>query len=134
MLVMPLTSRRPVLPTMPSSISGLFITFRTGETLWLRLKPGGFLFAEEPAGGVLNHSVMHRLFAQPVEDRFEAADFRDALTAADFVSLKEEHLWRTLFWFVATKPASAQPDAPPNGGPATQGGNSGCTGEPPSVG
>lgn len=67
------------------------------------LKPGGVLFAEEPVGGVLNHPVVHRLFAHPVEDRFEAADFRNALRAAGFIALKEEHFWHTMFWFVATK-------------------------------
>lgn len=72
------------------------------------LKPGGLFFAEEPVGGVLNHPVMHRLFAHPVEDRFESADFRRALRAAGFIALKEEHLWHTMFWFVATKPGSAQ--------------------------
>ncbi len=67
------------------------------------LKPGGLLFAEEPVGGVLNHPLMHRLFAHPVEDRFEAAGFRSALRAAGFIALREEHLWHTMFWFVATK-------------------------------
>ena len=50
------------------------------------LKPGGLLFAEEPVGGLLNHPLMHRLFAHPVEDRFEAADFRDALRTAGFLA------------------------------------------------
>lgn len=70
------------------------------------LKPGGLLFAEEPLAGVLNHPVMHRLFAHPVEDRFEAADFRQALCAAGLEPVKEERLWRTMFWFVATKAPS----------------------------
>jgi ubiquinone/menaquinone biosynthesis C-methylase UbiE len=70
------------------------------------LKPGGYFFAEEPVGGVLNHPLMHRLFAHPVEDRFEVADFRSALRSAGFFPLKEEQLWHTMFWFVATKPMS----------------------------
>jgi len=97
------------------------------------LKPGGFLFAEEPVGGVLNHPLMHRLFAHPAEDRFEAADFRSALRAAGFLALKEEHCWHTMFWFVATKPVSAQPSAAPHGGPATRLANSDVTEGPPSV-
>jgi ubiquinone/menaquinone biosynthesis C-methylase UbiE len=67
------------------------------------LKPGGLFFAEEPVGGVLNHPLMHRLFAHPTEDRFEAADFRSALRDAGFAGLKEEQLWHMLFWFMAAK-------------------------------
>lgn len=70
------------------------------------LKASGLLFVEEPLGGVLNHPVIHRLFAHPVEDRSEAADFRSALRTAGFRVLKEEHLWHMLFWFLAPKPAT----------------------------
>jgi len=98
------------------------------------LKAGGFLFAEEPVGGVLNHPVMHRLFAHPVEDRFEAADFRNALHAAGFSAPQEEHFLHTMFWFVAAKPATAQQKCgPPNGGPATPAGSTVAPEGPPSV-
>lgn len=98
------------------------------------LKPGGLLFAEEPLAGLLNHPLMHRLFAHPVEDRFEAADFRSAVRAAGLAALKEEHLWHTMFWFVATKPVTAQQRAAPNGGPGTRSGNSRVPEQgPPSV-
>lgn len=96
------------------------------------LRPGGFLFAEEPVGGLLNHPFMHRLFEHPVEDRFEAADFRSSLLAAGLILLKEEHLLHTMFWFVASKPATAQ-GAPPPGSPATSLGSSGVKEGPPSV-
>lgn len=72
------------------------------------LKPGGLLFAEEPVGGVLNHPLMHRLFAHPVEDRFEADDLRKALRAAGLAVLREEHLWHAMFWFLVSKPAASQ--------------------------
>ncbi len=78
------------------------------------LRPGGLLFAEEPLAGVLNHPVMHRLCAHPVEDRFGAADFRSALHVAGLIPLREEHLWHTLFWFIAQKPATLQPDSSAN--------------------
>ncbi len=73
------------------------------------LKPGGSFFAEEPLAGILNHPVMHRLCAHPVEDRFGVGDFRAALHAANLVPLREEHLWHTMFWFVAEKPANGRP-------------------------
>jgi len=97
------------------------------------LRPGGLLYAEEPVGGMLNHPLMHRLFAHPVQDRFDAADFRSALRASGLIPLREEQLWHTMFWFVASKPAAAQPAAAPNGGPATPVGISGVTEGPPSV-
>jgi ubiquinone/menaquinone biosynthesis C-methylase UbiE len=67
------------------------------------LKPGGRFYAEEPLAGFLNHPVMHRLFAHPVADRFDTSDFRDALRASGLIVSREEHLWRTMCWFVATK-------------------------------
>jgi len=80
------------------------------------LKPGGLLYAEEPLAGVLNLPLMHRLFAHPVDDRFDAVEFRYALRASGLVPLREEQLLHTIFWFVASKPATAQPDAAPDGG------------------
>ena len=73
------------------------------------LKPGGLLYAEEPLGGLLNHPLMHRLFAHPPEDRFEAADFRRALDAAGLAPVREEQLWNMFFWFVARRPTSGPP-------------------------
>jgi ubiquinone/menaquinone biosynthesis C-methylase UbiE len=96
------------------------------------LRPGGVLYAEEPLGGFLNHPLMHRLFAHPVRDRFDAADFRSALCASGLIPLREEQLWHAMFWFVAKKPVAAQ-TAAPNGGPAAPLGNSGVTEGPPSV-
>jgi ubiquinone/menaquinone biosynthesis C-methylase UbiE len=97
------------------------------------LRPGGVFYAEEPLGGLLNLPLMHRLFAHPVQDRFGAADFRSALCASGLIPLREEQLWHTMFWFVASKPATAQPGAPPNGGPAAPVGDPGVTDGPPSV-
>ena len=75
------------------------------------LKPGGSLYAEEPLGSVLNHRLMHRLFAHPTSDRFEAADFRHAIEAAGLFICAERHLCHMFSWFVATKPSSvASPD------------------------
>jgi ubiquinone/menaquinone biosynthesis C-methylase UbiE len=79
------------------------------------LKPGGLFYAEEPLAGVLNHPLMHRLFAHPVEDRFDAPDFRNALVASRLVPLRAEHLWHTLFWFVAKKQETDQPLSSPRG-------------------
>ena len=73
------------------------------------LKPGGVLFAEEPLGAFLNHPLMHRLFAHPVHDRFDAADFRSALRASGLLPTRERHLWQMMVWFVATKPRPGQP-------------------------
>ncbi len=78
------------------------------------LRPGGLLYAEEPLAGVLNHPLMHRLFAHPVQDRFDASDFRSALRASGLILSQEEHLWRTMFWIVATKPVTVQPSAAPS--------------------
>ena len=65
------------------------------------------LDAEEPLGSLLNRPLMHRLFAHPVADRFDAADFRSALCAARLIPVREEQLWHAMFWFVAKKPAAA---------------------------
>jgi ubiquinone/menaquinone biosynthesis C-methylase UbiE len=72
------------------------------------LRPGGVLYAEEPLGGSLNHPLMHRLFAHPVVDRFDAVGFRSALRASGFVPEQEQRLWQTIFWFVVAKPGSGQ--------------------------
>ena len=71
------------------------------------LRPGGMFYAEEPLGSLLNHPLVHRLFAHPVADRFDAADFRSALCAARLIPVREEQLWHAMFWFVAKKPAAA---------------------------
>jgi ubiquinone/menaquinone biosynthesis C-methylase UbiE len=73
------------------------------------LRPGGVLYAEEPLGGFLNHPLMHRLFAHPVADRFDAVDFRNALRASGLVPTRARQLWQMMFWFVATKPGPNQP-------------------------
>jgi len=89
------------------------------------LKPGGVLYAEEPLGSALNHPLMHRLFAHPVEDRFEIADFREALRSAGLIPSREEQLWHALFWFVARKAVSPDPAVgkqAQNGPGARQGG------------
>jgi ubiquinone/menaquinone biosynthesis C-methylase UbiE len=70
------------------------------------LRPGGMFYAEEPVARMLNHPLMRRLFAHPVEDRFDAADFRSALQASGFILSREEHFLRAIFWFVATKPVT----------------------------
>jgi ubiquinone/menaquinone biosynthesis C-methylase UbiE len=72
------------------------------------LRPGGLFFAEEPLGSMLNHPLMHRLVAHPVEDRFEAADFRSAMQVAGMTPLKEKRLWLAMGWLVAQKPIAAQ--------------------------
>jgi len=94
------------------------------------LRPGGRLYAEEPCGRVLNHPVVHRLFAHPTEDRFDVADFAAALRRAGLVPVREEWLWGMIFWCVASKPTAAQPAAPPTGAPDTPSANSGVTGRP----
>ena len=73
------------------------------------LRPGGVLYAEEPLGRFLNQPLMHRLFAHPVADRFDAVDFRNALRASGLLPTRERHLWQMMFWFVATKPRPGQP-------------------------
>ena len=104
------------------------------------LRPGGLLYAEEPLGRLLNHPLMRRLFAHPVEDRFDAADFRSALRASGLIPLREEQLWRAMFWFVAKKPAATQPAAPeapqasaPNGEPAASPGDTAVTERSPAA-
>ncbi len=66
------------------------------------LRPGGLLYAEEPLGAMLNHPLMHRLFAHPVEDRFQSADFRSGLEQAGLRLIKQRQLWQML-WVVAEK-------------------------------
>ncbi len=96
------------------------------------LRPGGLFYAEEPLKGVLNHPFMRRLFAHPVHDRFDAADFRGALSASGLRPSREEHLWHTLFWFVAEKPVIGR-GAAPTGGPVTPAANPVLTDGPPPV-
>jgi ubiquinone/menaquinone biosynthesis C-methylase UbiE len=73
------------------------------------LKPGGRFYAEEPLGRLLNHPLVHRLCAHPIAARFEAADFRQALHAAGLLLVREQSLWRTLFWFFARKGKGVKP-------------------------
>jgi ubiquinone/menaquinone biosynthesis C-methylase UbiE len=73
------------------------------------LRPGGVLYAEEPLGRFLNHPLMHRLFAHPVADRFDAADFREAMRSAGLVLQREHQLGQLFSWFVATKPGPGPP-------------------------
>ena len=68
-----------------------------------------------PLGSLLNHPVMHRLFAHPVEDRFEAADFREGMRSAGLQLLQERQLWGAMSWFVAAKPNMASGELPPVG-------------------
>ena len=89
------------------------------------LRPGGLFYAEEPLAGVLNHPLLHRLFAHPVEDRFDLPEFRRALCAAGFISSRAQHFWHTMFWFVATKPAVSRGTASTNRGFAVPSGTSG---------
>lgn len=55
---------------------------------------------------MLNHPLMHRLFAHPVEGRFDVADFRSAVCAAGLIPRREAELWHALFWMVAQKPTA----------------------------
>jgi ubiquinone/menaquinone biosynthesis C-methylase UbiE len=80
------------------------------------LRPDGSFYAEEPLGILLNHPLMHRLCAHPASDRFEAADFRNALEAAGLCIYEERHLWHMFSWFLARKASSGQsphPEASP---------------------
>ena len=97
------------------------------------LRPGGLLYAEEPLAGALNHPLMHRLFAHPVADRFDVADFRSALRASGFIPSREEQLWHTMFWFIATKPVTTRLAAAADGGPTIPSSVLGATEEPSSV-
>jgi len=67
------------------------------------LRPGGVLFVEEPLGRFLNHPLLHRLCAHPVAERFDVADFRQALEAEGLPVGAEHQLGHMIFWFVARK-------------------------------
>ncbi|MHC1769426.1 MAG: hypothetical protein AB9869_34940 [Verrucomicrobiia bacterium] len=47
---------------------------------------------------------MHRLFAHPLEDRFDAADVCEGLLTAGLVALQKRELWGVMVWFIAAKP------------------------------
>jgi len=103
------------------------------------LRPEGLLFAEEPVGWVTKSLFLARLFgyfqdaAELSQYGFGASEFRHALGAAGFALQKEKHLLGVFSWFVARKAMTAQPGAPPNGGPAAPVKHSKPTEGPPSV-
>ena len=73
------------------------------------LKPGGRLYAEVVLAAFLRHPLWRRLLAHPRGDRFDASEFRDALTEAGLQVLATRELHDHAAWFVAVKAGPARP-------------------------
>lgn len=67
------------------------------------LKPGGRLYAEEMLSGFINHPIARRYFDHPRNDRFDAGEFCDGLSAAELELLGVNRWRRTIAWFTAAK-------------------------------
>jgi len=71
------------------------------------LRPGGRFYAEEPFGAIISQAAVRRLLKHPEQDRFDHAQFCDALTEAGFKLTAISQVWNLGGWYIADKPASA---------------------------
>ena len=68
------------------------------------LRPGGKFYAGEVMGGLITNPIVRRLLAHPQTDRFDHAQFRQALIDAGLSVAAEKRLFSLAGWFVAVKP------------------------------
>ena len=71
------------------------------------LKPGGRFYCEEVLRRFILHPMVRRLLEHPLEDRFDASTFAQALAAAGLEPFAREELWGAFAWFAARKPVAA---------------------------
>ncbi len=74
--------------------------------IWRVLKPGGRFYAEEAFARFINRFPWRQLFEHPREDRFDAAEFVDALGAVGFHVDSTSQWAGALGWFIAKKPTA----------------------------
>lgn len=70
------------------------------------IKPGGRFYAEEVLDRFILNPLVRRVLEHPLEDRFDARGFADALVARGFDVTSTRELGGMFAWFVATKLAS----------------------------
>jgi ubiquinone/menaquinone biosynthesis C-methylase UbiE len=68
------------------------------------LRPGGRFYAEEVLRDVIVHPFVRRLLAHPQADRFDQADFLQALQNAGLRPVASETFAGAVAWFVADRP------------------------------
>lgn len=67
------------------------------------LKPGGKFYAAEVLAHAILNPVTRRLFEHPLEDRFDAEQFQDALAKVGLRPIASKRLWQHFAWFVAVR-------------------------------
>ena len=67
------------------------------------LRPGGRFYAEEVLSRVITHPISRRLVDHPQQDRFDHAQFVDALRETGFAITKTIRWWRHFGWFIAER-------------------------------
>jgi ubiquinone/menaquinone biosynthesis C-methylase UbiE len=80
---------------------------RAVEEVHRVLKPGGHFYAEEVLERFILHPISRRLLDHPLQDRFDAAGFTEALGASGFEGISTSELWNSFAWFAARKPGAA---------------------------
>lgn len=68
------------------------------------LRPGGKLYAEEVLARFIHGPVWRRLLDHPMDDRFDTAQFAEALAQVGFEAIESREMSRRFAWFVARKP------------------------------
>jgi ubiquinone/menaquinone biosynthesis C-methylase UbiE len=68
------------------------------------LKPGGRFFVEEILAKYIVHPVFRRLLRHPQQDRFNRAQFAEALEQTGFKIVATDEMLQLYAWFVADKP------------------------------
>jgi ubiquinone/menaquinone biosynthesis C-methylase UbiE len=67
------------------------------------LRPGGRFYAEEVLREFIHHPIWRRVLEHPMEDRFDAGEFRGALEDLGFRVRGTRELMGQFAWFVAEK-------------------------------
>lgn len=67
------------------------------------LKPGGRFYAEEVLAAFILNPLTRRLLDHPLEDRFDASMFGEALRAEGFSLVGRRDLGGSFAWFVADR-------------------------------
>lgn len=71
------------------------------------LKPGGRFYAEEVLRAVITHSLVRRLLRHPQADRFDQAEFTEALCAVGLQPVASQAFGQVFAWVVAERQAAA---------------------------
>lgn len=71
------------------------------------LRPGGRFYAEEVLRGALVHPLVRRWLTHPQTDRFDQADFFQALRTVGLHPVASQGIVGAFAWLVADRPAAA---------------------------